>query len=478
MSGPVERTGNVRRRNGSKHDKTGCLTCRYRRKKCTLNTIPICGDCKRLNLECVREPTRQVLPTASTPTMPAVFQWENSQVDGTADKFRRRAAMKFYVTVLSQLLTTLCELNVGAAFLPMTLESPALADALVAWSAGHLASHDSRYRTTALEARSTALGSLAMSLSSQAIPSSEVNAATSLVIMTSEVCLGYHTQWYSHLIGTKNIIMSTQCPESTGTLRRWGPDALKQSTEGQWILRNFAYHDILGSVTLGKPPLIPSCYLQDIADVIDTYLGVAFGVLLIISDISCLEPLELVADYLLSNSLPKRESGRFSSIERRLQTWECPPGTNLSLESLAYTYRSSALIYLYRRALRELRSHRNSLGVQCEHPIRDLHSKIQNEVLKVLQHTDGIPSSAIVESALLFPLFIAGGEATDHSHVSIIRSRLELMLHKRHFRNIYQSLEVLKCVWEQRKASQGTADYSELDWKDIIDQQGGVLLLT
>lgn len=358
----------------------------------------------------------------------------------------------------------------------MTLESPALADALVAWSAGHLSSYDNCYRTTALEARSTALRSLTLSLSSQTISSSEVNAATSLVLMIYEVCLGYHTQWYNHLIGTKDIIMSTQYPESMEYPRKWGPDTLKQSTKGQWILRNFAYHNILGSVTLGKPPLIPSSYLWDISDVVDTYLGVAFGVLLIISDISCLEPLELVADLVSSNTLTERLSGRFLSIEHRLRNWECPPGTTISLESLAYTYRSSALIYLYRRTLRELRSQRNSLDIQCGYAIRDLHSKIQAEVSAVLNHTAGIPSSAIVESALLFPLFIAGGEVTDHSHMAMIRLRLELMLHRRHFRNISQALEVLEALWEQRNISQGTVNY--FDWKDVIDQHEGVLLLT
>lgn len=360
----------------------------------------------------------------------------------------------------------------------MTLESPALADALVAWSAGHLASHDSSYRTTALEARSTALRSLALSLSPEAISFSEANAATSLVLMTSEVCLGYHTQWYSHLIGTKNIIMSTQCPESTGSQQRWGLDALKQSHEGKWILRNFAYHDILGSVTLGKPPLIPSSYLQDIADVVDTYLGVAFGVLLIISDISCSNPPGLVADYIQSsNSLPNREFGQFNSIEQRLKTWECSPGIDPLLESLAYTYRSSALIYLYHRTLRELRSQRTSLGIQSQYLIRDLHSKIQSEVSTVLQDTAEIPLSAIIESALLFPLFIAGAEASDHSHISMIRLRLKILLRKRHFRNIHHAQELLESLWE-RKAFQGTVDNSEVDWEDFIDREGDVLLLT
>lgn len=58
----------------------------------------------------------------------------------------------------------------------------------------------------------------------------------------------------------------------------------------------------------------------------------------------------------------------------------------------------------------------------------------------------------------------------------MIRSRLELMLHKRHFRNISQALEVLEALWEQRNISQSTVDC--FDWKDVIDQHEGVLLLT
>lgn len=46
----------IRRRKGTRHDRTGCLTCRLRRKKCVQNILPKCGSCTRLNLECVRRP--------------------------------------------------------------------------------------------------------------------------------------------------------------------------------------------------------------------------------------------------------------------------------------------------------------------------------------------------------------------------------------------------------------------------------------
>jgi transcriptional activator protein UGA3 len=367
--------------------------------------------------------------------------------------------------------------DTNAAFLPMSLESPALANALVAWSAGHLASSDSSYRTTALEARSNALKFLSTSLSSRDTASNELNAATALVLMTSEVCLGDHTKWYGHLIGLRRIIMSTQA-SSTGLQQVQGLDAFRKSSEGRWVLRNFAYHDILGSVTLGNQPLIQSHYLEGITDVVDTYLGVACEILISISDISCLDSHRLTNDYLSSIKSNEQIDNCFSSIEGRLKEWVCPPETNSALVSLAHAYRSSALMYLYRRTLRGLKVH--VLG--CENRrhdfICDLHARIQNEVSITLRNTACIPSSEVVESALLFPLFIAGGEAKEQSHMNMISSRLELMLSKRHFHNIQRALGVLGEVWEQRKACHEMQDDCEVDWKDIMDGQNEGLLLT
>lgn len=48
----IEPTGrHVKRKNGLTRSKSGCLTCRKRRKKCEGET-PICGHCNRLGLEC------------------------------------------------------------------------------------------------------------------------------------------------------------------------------------------------------------------------------------------------------------------------------------------------------------------------------------------------------------------------------------------------------------------------------------------
>lgn len=147
----------VQRRKGSKHDKTGCLTCRYRsvyspklpfffrppstgqsfgnifsrywthanlanrRKKCVENTFPVCGACLRLNLECIRDPIRRIVPPSRSSATEASGTAEEtprqSAPESTAltrplaclplqtESLRRRHAMNHYIKVLSELLT-------------------------------------------------------------------------------------------------------------------------------------------------------------------------------------------------------------------------------------------------------------------------------------------------------------------------------------------------------------------------------------
>ena len=60
-----------KKRSGTTRERTGCLTCRQRRKKCDDNTYPICGHCRRLNLECVREAPRAVYINVGNAAVPA-----------------------------------------------------------------------------------------------------------------------------------------------------------------------------------------------------------------------------------------------------------------------------------------------------------------------------------------------------------------------------------------------------------------------
>lgn len=365
------------------------------------------------------------------------------------------------------------------AFLPMAMESRPLSDALISWASGHIATFDSSYEVTALEARSKALTTLAKDISSHSddFTYHETNTAACLVLLTAEVSLGYHTQWYRHMQGAGQMIMSASC-EGPGKQTIHGPATLKGSSEGQWLLRNFAYHDILGSVTLGTRPLIRGNYLEGITVVEDTYLGVGSEILTFISEISfvdvpCYTDVHIGIPY-EDQTAADGPWETFLSIKRRLQRWRCRPGATSALAAAAYSYRSAALIYLYR----QMRKHKQAFdpfypSLQVWHEPENLQDQITQEVANTLLHVSNVPLNGLPECSLLFPLFLAGGEAIEGDDIDTIRTRLKRTHEFRRFGNIVRALEVLEEVWRRR--GDGLGGY---DWEHLLASQGVDLLLT
>ncbi|ETN41656.1 uncharacterized protein HMPREF1541_03592 [Cyphellophora europaea CBS 101466] len=465
----------VRRRQGSKHDKTGCLTCRFRRKKCTQNTFPVCGTCARLNLECVRQPVRSIVPATgaqatptspdepqrlqlSLPVAPSSPSWDGPTRDAGA---QRRHAMRYYITVLTQHVTVSEQYNSFlSAFLPMAMESKALADSLVAWASSHLALTDQSYELLSLESHSSAVRALSSSLvtHNDDLALHETNASACLALLISEVCQGDRQIWYSHLLGAKSIIESAR----SGDLR--GVDAFKLTSEGQWVLRNFAYHDVLASVTLSQPPLLDGSYLEGITNVVDSCVGVASGILKIIADICAL-------DHRLRSEGLDHHDGRtsFIQLETQLRDWEFPPDTTQNLAAVGQAYRCAAQIVLY-RAWRQLLP--EELDQSPGHDETSRQIGVDEAVTVLLESIANIPQQSIAEGPLVFPLFLAGGETMAPAQQQIIRTRLQASFEFRRFQNISRALEILETLWERRKTD------SNLDWKDVLAESGGGLILT
>jgi transcriptional activator protein UGA3 len=103
---------------------------------------------------------------------------------------------------------------------------------------------------------------------------------------------------------------------------------------------------------------------------------------------------------------------------------------------------------------------------------------ISLEVTATLGHVAEIPSTEIADSTLIFPLFLAGGEATEAGEVKFVRQRLQLMFEKRHFQNISRALSLLKEVWDRRLRRLDTPDSDDSDWQKILASQSCRLLLT
>lgn len=390
--------------------------------------------------------------------------------------------MRYYISVLANHLTVSKEFNSFlTAFLPMAMESIALSDVLLALATGHLSLVDESQKIAALETRSTAIQNLAASLTTQTddLAHQETNAASCLAFVIYETGVGDHGAWHTHLKGTQQIIKSAKTYQQGKLLT--GAEAFKTSTEGQWILRNFAYHDIIASVTLQTKPLLEEDILDGITDVTDSCLGVATPLLRIVSRTCCLDK-----DTALDGSISDKERQRrqhifltsYDQLEEELLAWRCHPHADAGLASLAYAYQNAALVILYRLKRNRLRSdffhNKDNSYESIVGDFDEVQAQIQSKVADTLDLFSSIPVNAAPESAMLFPVFIIGGEVLEQYQIDAVRERLRQMVAQRQFRNLSQAWDVLEDLWESRKAVHG----SSADWTQFLTASGQNLLLT
>jgi transcriptional activator protein UGA3 len=366
----------------------------------------------------------------------------------------------------------------------MAFEDKTLLDMLVAWSSSHLSLCDETYRVKALEHRSTALRSFATALPENQ-DSPEVSLACCLVFCSMSAILGDTAGWHNHLLGAAQIIrqasplLSYQC----------GLEKLSRNYEGRWLLRNFAYHDVLMSVTLNREPIISGRYwIRQAGTQIDSYVGLAGEPLACISETSTLNSdfawkfgtnLPSTNDRnAVSNSClqddnsdsPLLDSEGFLSrayaIESELKTWTCPESDDLPLMHLAEAYRSAALIHLYR--IMRLRISETATGPDHE---------TRSQVAAVIHHIGQMPLNCLPECTSLFPLFMAGGEATSKADMQFVRERLQHIITHRHFQNAASALSVLEELWLQHTSFMEIPGRL-LDWRDILQRRNWSLALS
>jgi hypothetical protein len=297
--------------------------------------------------------------------------------------------------------------------------------------------------------------------------------------------LGDTAGWHNHLDGAARIIRSAHKATSGSD----GLAAISSTYDGRWLLRNFAYHDILMSITLQREPLIPGQYwITESKTAIDSYFGLASEPMALLSMISSLNHDMLKSNeqaaYFSPNTsdssspsthsstpgsppLAKDFSTRAYNIEMELRNWSCAYSGDSCLISLAETYRSAALIYLYR-------------VIRCHIPNTTIETtkKIAPQVNSVIQHAGNMPLGCLPECTLLFPLFMAGGEATSKADIKFIRERLHHIATHRHFQNAASALSVLEELWLQHTSFTGLTTGKPLDWTDILRRRDWKLALS
>jgi transcriptional activator protein UGA3 len=331
----------------------------------------------------------------------------------------------------------------------MAMESDPLMKAITAWSSTHVALWRSDVESEALEDRSKALTAFASSITKGDL-SAEISLAACLVLTSMDSILGDVEGWFLHLRGAASIIKPT-LSEVEGRKR----SHLSRTLEGRWLLRNFAYHDILASVSMDCAPMIPDLYwLDEDGNTLDTYFGLASVPVSLLGEISSLRAT-------LKNGSNASAAAEAPIIESKLLEWRPGEAQDCSLVYLADSYRSSALIHLYRTLLH----HRQGVVATLNH-------KIAQEVEAVVRLVGQMPTSSLPVCTLLFPLFMAGGEMVRSDHIQFTRQRMQEMASYRRFENVAKALEVLEEVWDVRARTLPVDPTRPYDWLDVVHRRG------
>ncbi|KAF6836756.1 hypothetical protein CPLU01_03550 [Colletotrichum plurivorum] len=457
------------KRGGYTRQRRGCLTCRQRKKRCDQG-FPICGHCSRLNFVCKREEPRDMKAAPSTAMgIPGGTRVPDSSPCPSPEKEIVRIAQ--LCRPLDSPFSSMCD-KMGPA--DIVAKNNCFLSAL----------RSKEFEEVALQHRGIALAQLKASMAVSEL-SPEMCLAVTMVLCSMESISDPTDAWYYHLAGAAATLLGNDAPlfSSKGTQVVGLP-----SSEGKWLLRNFAYHDVLMSVSLDcRPFLVGDYWVSDDNSVADPYFGFASRILFLISETSVLNAdfagvsqSSASQDMVIKDVAARPDSdgqgggisdSRFSERARAIESdtlqWTCPSASDSPLGQLGETYRHAALIHLYRTILRHVPDYSEVLK-----------SKIQTSVLAICDLTSRMPEGCLAECTLVFPLFMAGGEAHETCQTEKIRGKLDVISKWRRFRNIEACLSVLEEVWRLRALGSRSGGHGRVDWLDVVKRRGWKLALS
>ena len=327
--------------------------------------------------------------------------------------------------------------------LPLAVEAPFLMQAILAAGSAHMSVRRSEYNTVALRKKSVALTVFRKAVIS--FPDHAVKLAFVLILLAIDFTNGDVMNWPLHLQGARMVI------EAAG-----GPEQLvrKGGTRASFMLANFAYIDILATVTLRRKPLIEGPFWIDDPEPkkADTMMGVTQTLFPILSQIAVLDHEVLNGAISLSQAIAQGDI-----MQSQIMDWQPTVQCDISLLFAAEAYRFSILVCLFR----------------CLRPIHpsDFSKEIAHAVNSILQCCSLVGPNTPGESSLSFPLFIAGGEVTNITDMGRTRSRLVQTYDNCSFKNINRVIDTLEETWKWRLQGR------QSDWRDVLKHKNWALTL-
>ncbi|EEH08984.1 conserved hypothetical protein [Histoplasma capsulatum G186AR] len=446
--------------------KTGCITCRRRKKKCD-ETKPSCLNCQKNAVVCEGYPMKEIWKSGKQKMEEAVRRNYLAAIprglpiliDGIETDIDRKF-LDHFVFDFSRVLTLINDDSnpFKEILLPMATQHRGLMHSLMCLSGSHLSTRDPdpQFKERKHYHFDQAITNLRVIIASQAesadepeLPVDDPMIAATLALCLKTICEGEtRGEYRSHMDATRYF------------LRTHPP---KNEKFKQFIIEFFQYHDISNSLTtLDRRPI---CLTGDLRlpDFVPhaqagALLGIFDGLFHYISEITVLR--DRIRQRIMQGVEPSIDYQTLSeavSIDSLIRAWEPiypPDNPNWFAAQL---YRQSTWVYLYRTI--------------C--PSRPS-EKIAQVVDDGLLFLDQLPIDAGANSIMLMPLFLLGCSAFETKQRERIKRGFDSLQAYSSLRNIEPAFRVVEKVWR-------VMDHSieeSWDWEKIIEDMDMDFLIT
>ncbi|KAI9685767.1 MAG: hypothetical protein M1822_004327 [Bathelium mastoideum] len=449
--------------------KSGCFTCRKRKKKCD-EAKPSCNQCLKNNVVCEGYPPkaywrsgkhRRTSLTLEPPVELPLL------IDGVETETDRIFLDHFNINV-SRVLTVLTDEGnpFRTLLLPMALRHAGLMHSVLCLAGSHLIErHPGNYDYVQRQAHH--FGQACMKLRTDEAMAANMAGESDIVIedpvIASTVVLCLETVVNGDLRGQYRCHMDS----AEAIIHRQLRDSrhMSRSLDFRLFLHEFFnYHNVANSITnyerrnvlMSEDFQLPGFMIQPEAGAL---LGVMDGLFSILSRIrkirDCVRQrrnagyLPLVDYELLSDA---------QQIDVALRQWRCGHARGSARYVASMLYRQTTWIYLHRTILAD------------QPPDRKLDEAVHEGLVYLRQ----LPGDDSTQSILLMPLFLLGCSAYKCEYRPEISEAFDRLQAYSEFGNIKYARQIVARIWEKMDLG----DEDVWDWETIISNMGWDFLIT
>ncbi|MCJ1310011.1 hypothetical protein MMC25_003672 [Agyrium rufum] len=454
--------------------KTGCYTCRRRKKKCD-EARPACMNCQKNSVICEGYPQREFWKGGKQKTdefcrklaLRAPQHSLSNLVEGIETETDRRF-LQHFVCDLSRVLTMAEQDNANpfqALLLPMAIEHKGLMHSLMALSGSHLTARDpipennERHLYHLDAAIRTLQDDITLAINNNntngRLLVDDPTVASTIVHCLICICRGSTDGDYRmHMNGARNML----------------PGRVSKNPDFQQFIHDFfLYHDVSHSLTsldhrildlddpaphdlpkfLIKPAIHPRA--GALIGVLDGLFKFISRITLIRDDIRTRKAANLNPTVTYENLMVSVE------IDVGIRNWDSQQEPNTPRWIAAQLYRQCTWVYLYRTLLASRPS-----------------DKICSAVDGGLDYLRLLPTGEPTQCILLLPLFILSCAAFEQRQRPELEKAFDNLQEYSNLGNIKPARQVVHRVWERMDAG----DERSWDWEGVMHDMGFDILVT